>query len=152
MREPASLSGPKIALLGVILESNRLSPVATRADFESFYVLEGDQLLGAARQRNSVIAPEASAFVQMMDATGPWQPVPLLLAGCHPHGPIEGTAMGDFAARIIAGLESAGTVDGARPGGGDKTCGTDRRRACSTLLHRWTGAVSRCQRWHCMRR
>jgi microcystin degradation protein MlrC len=104
--------GPKIALLGVILESNRLSPVATRADFESFYLLEGEELLATARGVNPVIAPEAAAFVQMMDATGPWQPVPLLLAGCHPHGPVEGCVMREFIARIEAGLDAAGPVDG----------------------------------------
>ena len=112
MSEPASTTCPKIALLGVILESNRLSPVATRADFESLYVVEGSDLLGAARQPNSAIAPEASAFVQMMDATGPWQPVPLLLAGCHPHGPVEGATMRAFTESIIAGLDAAGPVDG----------------------------------------
>ena len=87
----AASTPPKIALLGVILESNRLSPVATRDDFESLYVVEGDALLAAAREPRSVIAPEAAAFVQMMDATGPWTPVPLLLAGCHPLGPVSYT-------------------------------------------------------------
>lgn len=111
MRESADPLGPKVAVLGVILESNRLSPVATRADFDSFYVLEGPELLDAARQPSSVIAPEASAFVQMMDATGAWQPVPLLLAGCHPHGPIEAGAMHGFTQSIIKGLEDAGPVD-----------------------------------------
>lgn len=112
MSDQTSIPNPKIALLGVILESNRLSPVATRADFESLYVLEGDDLLAAARQPQSVIAPEAAAFVQMMDATGPWTPVPLLLAGCHPHGPVDGATMRDFTDRILAGLAAAGPVDG----------------------------------------
>jgi microcystin degradation protein MlrC len=103
---------PKIALLGVILESNRLSPVATRNDFDSLYVLEGDELLAAARAPNSVMAPEASAFVQMMDATGPWQPVPLLLAGCHPHGPIDADVMCEFTETITSGLVDAESVDG----------------------------------------
>ena len=62
------MAPPRIALLGVILESNRQSPVATRADFDSHYVLEGEALLAAARAPRSVLAPEASAFVQMMDA------------------------------------------------------------------------------------
>lgn len=110
--QPAPTTPPKIALLGVILESNRLSPVATRADFESLYVLEGAELLAAARQPQSVIAPEASAFVKMMDATGPWTPVPLLLAGCHPHGPIDGDAMRDFTESMLAGLRASGPVDG----------------------------------------
>ena len=43
------MPSPKIALLGVVLESNRSSPVATRENFESFYVFEGDALLADAR-------------------------------------------------------------------------------------------------------
>ncbi|MGI9475940.1 MAG: M81 family metallopeptidase [Hyphomicrobiaceae bacterium] len=112
MPATAATIPPKIALLGVILESNRLSPVATRDDFESLYVVEGDALLAAAREPRSVIAPEAAAFVQMMDATGPWTPVPLLLAGCHPHGPVDGDVMRNFIETILAGLNRAGPVDG----------------------------------------
>lgn len=103
---------PKIALLGVILESNRSASVATHEDFESLYIREGDELLADARSPHPVIAPEAAAFVQMMDATGPWQPMPLLLAGCHPHGPVDGSVMQAFTKTIITGLEAAGPVDG----------------------------------------
>ena len=106
------MTSPRIAILGVILESNRQSPVATRADFASHYILEGETLLTAARTPRSVVAPEAAAFVQLMDATGPWQPLPLLLASCHPHGPIDSAVMHDFTATIVAGLEQAGAVDG----------------------------------------
>ncbi len=106
------MTGPRIAILGVILESNRQSPVATRADFESHYVLEGKALLTAARAPNSVIAPEAAAFVKMMDATGNWEPLPLLLASCHPHGPVDSKVMRDFSETIVSGLSAAGKVDG----------------------------------------
>lgn len=106
------MAPPRIALLGVILESNRQSPVATRADFASHYTLEGDALLEAARTPRSVIAPEAAAFVQAMDATGPWEPVPLLLASCHPHGPVDGDVMRGFTTTIVDGLAAAGKVDG----------------------------------------
>ncbi len=106
------MAAPRIALLGVILESNRASPVATHNDFESHYICEGDALLAEARAPSSVIAPEAAAFVQTMDATGDWQPVPLLLAACHPHGPVDGALMRDFIERIVTGLIDAGNVDG----------------------------------------
>ncbi len=106
------MSNPRIALLGVILESNRQSPVATLADFESHYVLEGQALLDAARAERSVIAPEAASFVKLMDATGDWQPVPLLIASCHPHGPVDGAVMRGFIDKIINGLRSAGAIDG----------------------------------------
>ena len=105
------MSTPRVAVLGVILESNRMSPTATAADFESLYELEGDAVIAAARAETSVIAPEAAAFVATMDATGPWQPVPILLAACHPHGPIDQALHEDYLARIRKGLEAAGRVD-----------------------------------------
>ena len=103
---------PRIAILGVILESNRQSPVASRADFESHYIVEGEDLLSAARAPQTVIAPEAAAFVQMMDATGDWEPLPQLLASCHPHGPIDSAVMGEFTATVLSSLDKAGRVDG----------------------------------------
>lgn len=106
------MTRPRIAILGVILESNRQSPVATRADFESHYVLEGEALLSAARSAQTVIAPEAAAFVQFMDATGDWEPLPLLLASCHPHGPVDSTVMREFTAAMQSGLERVGHIDG----------------------------------------
>jgi len=110
------MAGPRIGILGVILESNRQSPVAKRADFESLYVLEGRAIMDEARALSPVIAPEASAFVGMMDATGEWEPVPLLLAGCHPHGPIDGELMDEFIERALARLSdsvaTAGALDG----------------------------------------
>jgi microcystin degradation protein MlrC len=101
------MSAPRIGLCGVILESNRSSPIATREEFESLYILEGDAIVDAARAPQSVIAPEMSAFVQMMDATGEWTPVPLLFAGCHPAGPVDGQLMREFTARTTAAIASA---------------------------------------------
>ncbi|MEM1298607.1 MAG: M81 family metallopeptidase [Pseudomonadota bacterium] len=83
------MTAPRVALMGMILESNRHSPPATRADFESLTWLSGDALLAEARKPAPVLAKEFSAFVHAMDATGPWEPVPLTLAGCHPKGPVE---------------------------------------------------------------
>jgi microcystin degradation protein MlrC len=106
------MAGPRIAILGVILESNRASPIATRQEFASLYILEGEAIINAARAPDSAIAPEASAFVQMMDITGNWEPVPLLLAACHPHGPIDGTLMDAFITEITNGIAKAGPLDG----------------------------------------
>jgi microcystin degradation protein MlrC len=54
---------------------------------------------------------EAAAFVKTMDATGPWTPIPILLAGCHPHGPVDGELMDHFLETIRAGLAQAGALD-----------------------------------------
>lgn len=105
------MPGPRVAILGVILESNRQSAVATKAEFESFYVLEGDAVIEAARAETSVIAPEASTFVKTMDVTGEWEPVPVLLAACHPLGPIDQALHEEYLGKIRAGLEAAGQLD-----------------------------------------
>ncbi|MEL6522044.1 MAG: microcystinase MlrC family protease, partial [Pseudomonadota bacterium] len=62
------MSAPRVALMGMILESNRLSKPATRADFESLTWLSGDALLTAARSDAPSLAPEFAAFVRAMDA------------------------------------------------------------------------------------
>lgn len=98
---------PRVAILGVWLESNRQAPVARAADFQSFYELEGASILEEARARHPRILGEAAAFVKTMDATGPWEPHPILLAACHPHGCIDGRLMDSYLARIRAGLAAA---------------------------------------------
>jgi microcystin degradation protein MlrC len=105
------MSNPRVAILGVWLESNRQAPVATFDDFRSYYHLEGAAILDAARAANPLIMGEAAAFVNAMDATGPWTPLPILLAGCHPHGPVDGALMDQFLETIRRGLSEAGSLD-----------------------------------------
>ncbi len=102
---------PRVGIIGVWLESNRQAPVATEEDFKSFFQLEGEAILEAARKPNPSILIEAAAFVKTMDATGPWEPVPILLAGCHPHGCIDGALMDKYLAICREGLTKAGPLD-----------------------------------------
>ena len=55
---------PRVAIIGVWLESNRQAPVAYEADFRNFYQLEGEAILEAARQPNPSIMGEAASFVK----------------------------------------------------------------------------------------
>ncbi|MEL6196564.1 MAG: M81 family metallopeptidase [Pseudomonadota bacterium] len=104
--------GPRIALLGMILESNRFAAPATRADFDSLTWLEGDALLAEARAPTPSLATEFAAFVRAMDATGPWTPVPCLLAASHPAGLVEEAVFEEAVGRMEALLAAAGEVDG----------------------------------------
>ena len=108
---PPNPHGPRVAIIGVWLESNRQAPVAREVDFTSYYCLEGAAILEAARAENPKIMGEAAAFVKTMDATGPWQPVPILLAGCHPHGPVDGALLDRYLAVIREGLTKGGPFD-----------------------------------------
>lgn len=109
------MNAPRVAIIGVWLESNRQAPVATEKDFRDYYWLEGGAMLEAARDPHPFIVGEAAAFVKAMDATGPWHPVPVLITGCHPWGPIEGRLMDDLLARFRTGLveaiEAGGPLD-----------------------------------------
>ena len=62
---------PRVALTGIVLESNSFAPVAQEQDFRSRYYFEGESLLEEALKQTSVIAPEMCAFVKTMNRTGP---------------------------------------------------------------------------------
>ena len=102
---------PKVALLGMILESNRFSRPATEDDFRSLTWLDGERLLEASRLETPALAAELAAFVRAMDATGSWQPVPCTLAASHPAGPVERAVFEKIADSVIAQLTAAGPVD-----------------------------------------
>lgn len=105
------MSRPRVAIIGVILESNRQAAPASEDDFRTLYWLEGQEIMDQARSCETALATEACAFVRAMDATGPWEPVPILLAGSHPAGPIEGALIDHFIGRITEGMRDAGQLD-----------------------------------------
>ena len=117
---------PRVAIIGVWLESNRFAPVAKAQDFRDFYELEGDAILAAAREPSPYILGEAAAFVKTMDATGPWQPVPILLAACHPLGAMDGHLRDAYRATIRAGLAAAGPLDAVYVSNHGAMIATDR--------------------------
>ncbi|MEM1431125.1 MAG: M81 family metallopeptidase [Pseudomonadota bacterium] len=102
---------PRVALMGMILESNRFARPAGLADFQSLTWVEGPDLLAEARAAHPKLAPEFAAFVRAMDATGAWEPVPGLLAASHPAGPVTRTAYEAVEAANVACLADAGPVD-----------------------------------------
>ncbi|MCY3982014.1 MAG: M81 family metallopeptidase [Alphaproteobacteria bacterium] len=106
------MSPPRIALLGIMLESNAFAPPATEADFRRHYYREGEALLADARAPVSAMPPEMASFVQAMDMTGPWEPVPLLFANNPPWGPAEWSFIAGCLERIETMLTASGPVDG----------------------------------------
>lgn len=103
------MTAPRVALMGMILESNRFSRPAEMADFESLTLLDGEELLDEARKPTPSLAKEFSAFVRAMDATGDWMPAPILLAASHPLGPVKEAVFEHLAGRILDALDE--TVD-----------------------------------------
>ncbi|MFQ5546433.1 MAG: M81 family metallopeptidase, partial [Acidiferrobacterales bacterium] len=102
---------PRVALGGIALESNAFAPVATERDFRSRYYLQGDAILTEAAKEHSVMPMEMTAFVHAMNATGPWQPVPTLLTGCQPAGPVDEGFFDECVGKLAAALEQALPLD-----------------------------------------
>ncbi|MEO1679122.1 MAG: M81 family metallopeptidase [Pseudomonadota bacterium] len=103
--------GPRVALLGMILESNRFAKPAGFDDFRSLTWAAGDALLAEARAEHPRLALEFAAFVRAMDATGDWEPVPCLLAASHPAGPVAREVYDEVLSVTLAHLKSAGPVN-----------------------------------------
>ena len=99
------MHSPRVALVGLKLESNRFSRPAEMDDFLSLNLLEGESLMEEARRPTPTLAKEFAAFVNTMDATGDWIAVPTLLAASHPLGPIRKEVFEDFCNRILGALD-----------------------------------------------
>ncbi|ALM84553.1 M81 family metallopeptidase [Bordetella sp. N] len=108
---PITSSGPRIAILGFAIESNRFAPVATRADFVSRAYLKGAALMDDARSEAPAMTPEIPAFVRDMDRSGAWTPVPILFANAESGGPVEHAFFVDTLAVFEAGLRAALPLD-----------------------------------------
>lgn len=106
------MSGPRIGLLGFSIECNRFAPVATEADFAARTLMTGDAMLAEAHAAAPRMLGEMPGFVADMDAAGPWQPVPLLLAMAEPNGPVEHSFFCRMMEEWETGLRAAGTLDG----------------------------------------
>jgi microcystin degradation protein MlrC len=105
--------GPRVALLGFSIECNRFAPPATMRDFETRCWLEGEDIVTDARGPAPKTLGEMPGFVAEMDAAGPWQPRPILLAMAEPNGPVEQAAFDAMMAKWRAGLEALrGEVEG----------------------------------------
>ncbi|MDJ0935434.1 MAG: M81 family metallopeptidase, partial [Kiloniellales bacterium] len=139
-------AGPRVALAGIILESNAFAPPATEADFREKLYLEGPGLLAEARRSPSLAPREVSAFAQAMDETGDWQPVPALLTACPPKGPIEAGFFRACLAKIVAALEAALPLDAvylAQHGGMTASDGADPDGALIAAVRTAVGPEAR---------
>jgi len=105
-------SGRRIALLGFHLESNAFAPVSTAAHFRSLCYVEGEDITREARKTVSPLPAEMPAFYREMDASGAWTPLPVIVTACEPGGPVDEAFFRATLARMQAGLEQAGRIDG----------------------------------------
>jgi microcystin degradation protein MlrC len=102
----------RVALLGFSIECNRFAPIATEADFAARTLMRGAAMVSDARSTAPHMLGELPGFVADMDATGPWEPVPLLLAMAEPNGPVEQAFFDRMMVEWETGLREAGHLDG----------------------------------------
>lgn len=105
-------SPPRIALLGFSIECNRFAPIATEADFQTRTLIGGPDLIAEARSPAPRMLGEMPGFLAAMDTTGPWEPVPSLLAMAEPNGPVDQGFFDSLMRRWEADLRAAGHLDG----------------------------------------
>ncbi|GGC68207.1 microcystinase C [Siccirubricoccus deserti] len=140
-----AVTGPRIALLGFSIECNRFAPPATLRDFETRCWVEGEALVADARSASPMALGEMPGFVADMDAAGPWQPRPVLLAMAEPNGPVEQDAFALMMTKWRTGLEALrGQVDGVYcvlHGAGLTTALDDPEGAVQALVREVLGDV-----------
>ncbi len=102
---------PRVALIGLRFTSNRRAPVVRARDLGSGWLASGAAVLNAARAAGPTGADPLAAFVAAMDATGPWQPLPVLAAGMPPAGPLYDDIADDLFARSLRAVAEMHPVD-----------------------------------------
>ncbi len=106
------MTPPRIALLGFSIECNRFAPIATQADFEARTLMGGPAMLTNARLPAPSMLGEMPGFIADMDAAGPWEPIPSLVAMAEPNGPVDAAFFSRLMTAWEADLTAAGTLDG----------------------------------------
>ena len=119
---------PRIAMLGMHLESNAFAPVTTGEDFRNAGYLEGEAMLVEAAKPAPAMPAEIPGFIEAMNTSGAWEPVPIMITGTEPGGPAEQSFVDESMARMWTMLVEAEPLDGifvSNHGAMTATGGTD---------------------------
>jgi microcystin degradation protein MlrC len=106
------MPSPRIAVGGFMLESNGHSPVATREEFEQNFVAAGDELQADWKSAHPRAPVTLTGFIEAMDASGSWTPVPLMCAMVGASGPVEHAFFLEVVEEHEKRLRAALPVDG----------------------------------------
>lgn len=102
---------PRVAILGMHLESNAFAPVTTAHDFRHRCFQQGEAIIRNARAATPSWPMEVPGFVAQMDKSGDWEPVPILVTAAEPGGPAEHRFIEDCLAQMRDGLKAALPLD-----------------------------------------
>jgi microcystin degradation protein MlrC len=95
-----------------MLESNGHSPVATREEFMQNFVAAGDELQADWKSAHPRAPLTLSGFVDAMNASGSWTPVPLFCAMAGASGPVDQDFFDEVVEEHEKRLRAALPVDG----------------------------------------
>lgn len=133
---------PRVAVLGLHLEANAFAPPTTEEDFARQCVARAEEITELARAPASHLPAELPGFYARMDETGPWTPVPVLVAAAPPGGPIEQAVFNGFLDGIGRGLAAALPLDGvyiASHGASSAVADVDSDGTVAALVRRVVG-------------
>ncbi|TIP42682.1 MAG: M81 family metallopeptidase [Mesorhizobium sp.] len=102
----------RIALLGLMLESNSFAPVTGRDDFLSRLYVAGLEMAEELRKDESKIPAEMHSFCATMDRSVEWEAAPILIGLVEAGGPIDHDFFAQTLEDMKARLEAAMPLDG----------------------------------------
>jgi microcystin degradation protein MlrC len=105
-------SSKQVAILSLMLESNRFAPVTVEADYLDRCYLVGEEVLAALRTPESVLPAEILGFCSAMDATCAWTPIPILVGLVEAGGPLDHGFYRATVDEMRARLQAALPLDG----------------------------------------
>jgi microcystin degradation protein MlrC len=101
-------SRKRVAMLGLMLESNSFAPVTRKDDFLSRLYVAGDEFTVELNRTESKLPAELRAFHAAMNAEMSWTPVPILIGLVEAGGPMDHDfftqTLADMRARLAAAL------------------------------------------------
>jgi microcystin degradation protein MlrC len=112
MDEHSNLMPKRVALLGLMLESNRLAPTTTRDDFLACLYLAGAEIAPELDKSETAVMSEMLGFAQDMSTATNWQPVPILVGRVEAGGPIDHAFYRDTIEAMRSRLQAALPLDG----------------------------------------
>ena len=136
------MASPRIAVGGFMIESNNHSPVATREEFASNFIGMGEELVADWKSEHPRAPVTLTGFVERMEATGAWTPLPLMCAMVGASGPTDQPFFEEVLREHEARLRAVMPVDGvflALHGGGIATGEPDPEGAILEAVRRIVG-------------
>ena len=101
----------RVAILGLMLESNRFAPVITKEDYLNRVYLTGDEILDDLNSSGPKLPAEILGFFGTMNTHCDWQPVPILVGLVEAGGPLEHSFFLDTFNNMKARLQAEMPLD-----------------------------------------